>query len=264
MNHPSLLIVVPTLDSYTLLPRLVQSLQAQTWPHWRLLFIDGPSSLEHRRWLSQCCTADTRCRLVLQSKTQPGIFGAMNHGFALAAPEDWLLFWGSDDWAASNDVLESVMSLIESSQPSPDLIVCHGRYANAHTSSLGRITTFKRLGLLKASSFRRALFFGSTPPHQATFFGPGSRSRLCSYSSSFRLSADLDYFLQISSHSDLLVHCIDTELVHMSEGGVSGQQMKRRLQEVRFAYWRSFRSIWFVPFLARYVRRLVSLISSWL
>lgn len=38
---PSLLVVVPTLNSHALLPRLLDSLQQQIWPHWRLLFIDG-------------------------------------------------------------------------------------------------------------------------------------------------------------------------------------------------------------------------------
>ena len=37
---PSLLVVVPTLNSHAL-----------------LLFIDGPSGPEHRRWLDQCCAA---------------------------------------------------------------------------------------------------------------------------------------------------------------------------------------------------------------
>ena len=41
---------------------------------------------------------------------------------------------------------------------------------------------------------RRAPLLGSTPPHQPTLFGPG-----------FRLSADLDYFLQLSRHPSLRV-----------------------------------------------------------
>ena len=62
LGRPSLLIVVPTLNSHALLPRLLDSLQQQSWPHWQLLFIDGPSGPEHRQWLIQCCTGDSRCR----------------------------------------------------------------------------------------------------------------------------------------------------------------------------------------------------------
>lgn len=266
--RPSLLLVVPTLNSSPLLPRLLTSLQQQTLPHWRLLFIDGPSGPEHRRWLEQCCNSEPRCRWIEQDPTQPGIFGAMNQGFAAAGPTDWLLFWGSDDWAASPTALAEAIAALESSGPAwPDLLVCRGRYADPGTTALGRATVFQSAGLLPAGAYRRALWFGSTPPHQATLFGPGARQRLDRYAPGFRLSADLDYFLQLSSPrrfaaADLRVQCLDLELVHMAAGGVSAQQTQRRLQEVRRAYRRAFGWLWWFPFLVRYVRRLASLVAA--
>ena len=271
----SLLIVVPTLDSHNLLPRLLTSLQQQSWPHWQLLFIDGPSGPDHRQWLHQCCAAEPRCRWIAQDPCKPGIFGAMNQGFAAAAdpvsPADWLLFWGSDDWAASPTVLAEAMAGLEAAEASgaelaeewPDLLVCSGRYAhtsqtNTAQSSLGRIAAFQPPGLLTRAAYRRALLLGSTPPHQATLFGPGARRRLAHYAPGFRLSADLDYFLQLSSHLGLRVQCLDRELVHMDAGGISGQQTRRRLQEVRHAYRRAFGWIWWFPFLSRYSRRLAT------
>ena len=103
--RPAIELVVPTLDAHALLPRLVSSLQAQTWPHWRLQIIDGPSGEVHRRLLEQLVAADSRIRWSPQSPQEQGIFGAMNQGAAQASPEAWLLFWGSDDWAASPTVL---------------------------------------------------------------------------------------------------------------------------------------------------------------
>lgn len=183
MPSSSLLIVVPTLNSHVLLPRLLTSLQQQTWSHWHLLFIDGPSGHEHRQWLQQCCVTEPRCFWIAQDPCQPGIFGAMNQGFAAAA--DWLLFWGSDDWAASRTVLAEAMAALEAAETSdtqlrnewPDLLVCSGRYANAAQNSLGRIASFHPPGLLSRAAYRRALLLGSTPPHQATLFGLGARSR---------------------------------------------------------------------------------------
>jgi glycosyltransferase involved in cell wall biosynthesis len=268
-----LLIVVPTLNSHNLLPRLLTSLLQQRWPHWQLLFIDGPSCPEHRQWLQQCCAAEPRCRWSAQDPCKPGIFGAMNQGFAAAAdpssPADWLLFWGSDDWAASPTVLAEAMAALEAAETSgtqlrdgwPDLLVCSGRYANASQSSLGRIAAFQPPGHLARAAYRRALLFGSTPPHQATLFGPGARQLLSSYAPGFRLSADLDYFLQLSSYPGLRVQCLDLELVHMADGGVSGQQTQRRLGEVRRAYRRAFGWYWWFPFLMRYLRRAASLLD---
>ncbi|MEA5475568.1 glycosyltransferase [Synechococcus sp. CCY9201] len=274
MPAQSLLIVVPTLNSHPLLPRLLASLQQQTWPHWQLLFIDGPSGAQHRQWLQHCCAAEPRCRWVEQDPAEPGIFGAMNQGFAAAGPADWLLFWGSDDWAASPTVLAAAMAALPGL---PDLLVCSGRYVAAD-GQLSRPTAFHPTafhpmafrplagshsqGRLDAAAYRRALWLGSTPPHQATLVGPGARRHLARYAPGFRLSADLDYFLQLSRHRDLQVQCLDLELVHMAAGGISGQQTQRRLQEVRHAYRRAFGGLWWFPFLARYARRLASLVEA--
>ncbi|QNI83301.1 glycosyltransferase/ family 2 [Synechococcus sp. RS9907] len=257
----SLLIVVPTLNSHALLPRLLDSLQQQSWPHWQLLFIDGPSGAEHRQWLIQCCAGDPRCRWVEQSPAEAGIFGAMNQGFASAGPSDWLLFWGSDDWAAAPTVLDRVAVALEqaaSQGTTPDLLVCRGRYADPASGGLARSTVFQPAGLLSSAAYRRALLLGSTPPHQATLFGPGARQRLARYAPGFRLSADLDYFLQLSRSTDLVVQCLDLELVHMAVGGISGQQTQRRLQEVSRAYRRAFGWRWWLPFVLRYLRRVMS------
>ena len=271
----SLLIVVPTLNSHALLPKLLRSLQAQSWQQWRVLFIDGPSGPAHRQWLQQCCVEEPRCCWQEQSPEVQGIFGAMSQGFALAAPDEWVLFWGSDDWAAGPKVFEQLMAALPDQgayEREPDLLVCRGRYANA-VGSLGRTTALiapfrlqcrSRASVvdLSAAALRRLLFWGSTPPHQATLFGPGAMARLNRYREGLRLAADLDYFLQLSSKSPLLVRCLDLELVHMADGGVSGQQTQRRLQEVRCCYHRAFGWWWWVPFTARYLRRLFSLVAS--
>ena len=259
----SLLIVVPTLNSYSLLPRLLGSLQQQTWPHWQLLFIDGASGAQHRHWLEQCCMAESRCRCLRQDPVDSGIFGAMNQGFAEAALDDWLMFWGSDDWAAGPVVLAEVVAALAraaSQDNTPDLLVCRGRYAEGATGALARYTVFQADGMLSTGAYRRALFLGSTPPHQATLIGPAARRRLACYSPGFRLSADLDYFLRLSCHPGLRVQCLDLELVHMADSGLSGQQTQRRLKEVRHAYSRAFGWRWGFPFVARYLRRLASLL----
>lgn len=257
LSH-SLLIVVPTLNSHTLLPRLLRSLHEQNWAHWRLLFIDGPSGPVHRQWLVRCCSADFRCCWLEQDLAEPGIFGAMNQGFAHASPDDWILFWGSDDWAAGPDVLAKAIAGCEFDTCWPDLVVCRGRYVDASSGALVRPTSFHTAGLLASPAYRRALLLGSTPPHQATLIGPGARRRLSRYAPGFRLSADLDYFLQLSRSHDLRVQCLDLELVHMADAGVSAKQTQRRLQEVRLAYRRRFGAGWWFPFVARYVRRLAS------
>jgi len=248
--EPAITLIVPTLDSWRQLPRLVESLQGQSWPHWQVLFIDGPSGPEHRHWLQKLCDQDGRFSWQPQDPGDPGIFGAMNQGFAAATPSSWVLFWGSDDWAAGPDVLAQAADALVAA-PAPDLVICRGRYADADSGQLGRRTAFHW-----SPSYRRSLALGFTPPHQATLIGPGARAHLARYAPGFRLSADLDYFLQLSAHPDLAVVLSSVELVHMGDGGISGQQTRRRLQEVRRAYRRAFGLAWGVPFLLRYLYRL--------
>ena len=127
MTSPSLLIVVPTLNSYRLLPSLLSSLKKQSWPNWSVLFVDGPSSPEHRQWLQSWCESDPRCSWIPQDHDKPGIFGAMNQVFAEASNDDWLL-WGSDDFAAAPDVFAKAMALLENPNLRPDLLVCREIY----------------------------------------------------------------------------------------------------------------------------------------
>jgi len=266
LKNYRLVVVVPTLESYSILPNLFNSLLAQTYLDWSVLLVDGRSSFTHCKFLDHICLQDNRFSWIQQGKESLGIFGAMNHGFDFADQDAWLLFWGSDDWAPQANVFYEAMSAIAASNIAgfvPDLVVCRGKYVDS-IGNLVRSAGFnccsETNGVLNSKTFRRALSLGVTPPHQATLIGPGARARLSSYAEGFRLSGDLDYFLQLSRFPDLRVQVLDLELVHMSSGGISGQQTQRRLQEVRRAYQRAFGWLWWFPFIARYVRRLFSLL----
>ena len=52
----SFLMIVPTLNSYKELDKLVTSLKSQTYKQWRTVFIDGDSSSDHKEWINSCCT----------------------------------------------------------------------------------------------------------------------------------------------------------------------------------------------------------------
>ena len=106
--------VVPTLNSYLLLPKLVNSLKNQTWNHWNLLFVDGKSNKDHTEWLKKSSKEDSRLKIVKQEKKFKGIFGAMNQGFKTIEDNEWIFFWGSDDWAISSDILENLVKKINS------------------------------------------------------------------------------------------------------------------------------------------------------
>ena len=49
-------IIIPTLNSYESLPKLINSLNLQTYKNWRVLFVDGNSKKNHRIYLKNLCS----------------------------------------------------------------------------------------------------------------------------------------------------------------------------------------------------------------
>ena len=142
---PTLLIIVPTLNSYKVLPRLIKSLKNQSFNHWRLLFVDGSSSISHKRWIEECCEKDSRINYINQTKNYIGIFGAMNQGLHYASDTDWILFWGSDDWAFSHKTFANLMSTFDKYKKNnyndmPHLIIGRGLYINSLTGKQKRLS----------------------------------------------------------------------------------------------------------------------------
>lgn len=262
----SFFIIVPTRNSHHLLPNLVQSLIEQTHNLWRVHFIDGQSEHDHCEYLEMICRKDSRFSWHNQISHDTGIFGAMNEGITYAdLNRDWILFWGSDDLASSPLMLELIAKKLRAwidQNNKPDLLICNGTYYQAKNNSntigapcLGRKTNFHL-----CSSYRRSLFLGSTPPHQATFFGSGALMKVHQFTTFFKLAADLDYFLKLSADPNVNVIVEDEDIVLIGDGGVSNIQTTRRLHEVRLAYKIAFRNSWWIPFSLRYLQRIQSLI----
>ncbi|XAO71529.1 MAG: glycosyltransferase [Acetobacteraceae bacterium] len=84
----------------------VQSVMAQTYPHWELIFIDdgrADATISHK--IDTFCAADKRMRVITLPKNQ-GIAGATNTGL-MEAKGDYIAFFDHDDVLA--DVALEVM-----------------------------------------------------------------------------------------------------------------------------------------------------------
>ena len=257
--------VVPTLNSYLLLPKLVNSLKNQTWNHWNLLFVDGKSNKDHIEWLKNSCIEDSRLKIIKQEKKFKGIFGAMNQGFKTIEDNEWIFFWGSDDWAISSDILEDLVKKINSYSNKFDLIVCKGRYVDNKSKKISRVSKFlynKIPKILDKQKFKSKLFLGMTPPHQATLFSKNAFLKLSTFSEELELASDLDYFLKFSEIQNISILVINNELVNMSTNGISGRKHKLRLREVLFCYKKSFGIFFIIPFIFRYIRKVNSKIFN--
>ena len=104
--------------------------------------------------------------------------------------------------------------------------------------------------------FRKRLFLGMTPPHQATFFTKSAFDKLSIFSENLELASDLDYFLNFSCIDEISIIVINNELVNMSTNGVSSQKNILRFKEVFYSYKKFFGMFFLVPYTLRYIRRI--------
>ena len=255
----SIKVIVPTLNTYLILPRLINSLKIQTWKDWNLLFIDGDSTKTHFNWMQNACLSDSRLNLIKQKKNFKGIYGAMNQGFKTIKENELVLFWGSDDWAISPNAFEDIILKVNSHKKKYDLLICRGRYIDYKSQKKTRNSNFFKnrfLTSLNREMFQKSLFLGMSPPHQATFFNKNAFDKLSSFSVNLELASDLDYFLKFSRIENISILVFDNELVNMSNNGISSKKKFLRFKEVFYSYKNIFGIFFFVPYILRYIRRI--------
>ncbi len=251
---------MPTLDSFQILGKLIKSVKNQSYKNWRLVFIDGPSLEDHKSYLKHICDEDSRFSFVEQNKNRKYIFGAMNQGFKLAKPEDWILFLGSDDWIASKDVFHNINKSLKNylkKNTMPDLLIGEATYANYLNNSLGRTSKY-----LEFLNFRLSMFLGASLPHQATLISPKARKKINFYDEEITLSADLDYFLKLSIKKGTKIFSLNKKFVFIGQGGVSGRNVLERIKQVLICYYKTFKLLFFIPFLLRYYLRIFDFIKK--
>ena len=259
------LIIVPTLCSYKKLPKLVKSLKEQSYEKWRVTFIEGSNDSENINYLNNLHNIDKRFNWFFEDKNKPGIFPSMNLGANMASQDELTFFWGSDDWLANSKVLEIVNKLINDflkKEKLPDLFIFNCRYVskvNKFTRRGEFFNTNNQTILIDSEKYRNLLFNGYIPSHQATLFSPKSLEFKPLYRKQFKLSADLDFYLRLSKKKGISIGCSNIEIVHLMEGGISGQSTKQRLKEVLNAYKFCFPNFYFYPLIMRYFRKILTL-----
>merc|ERR1712216_228753 len=100
-----ILFIVPTLNSSNQLKRLVESLKSQTYNNWRILIIDGGSTKENLRYIQSLSAINDAITYENEKKGPKSIYRAMNQGWKQSKQNEWVIFWGADDWAPNKDII---------------------------------------------------------------------------------------------------------------------------------------------------------------
>ena len=100
-KQPLISVIVPVYNGATYLPRCIESIQQQTYPHWELLLIDDGSTDTSLKICREYATKNNRIR-VMSQKNQ-GVCAARNTGIEQARGE-FLTFADQDDLLPTNDI----------------------------------------------------------------------------------------------------------------------------------------------------------------
>jgi len=96
-------IIIPTYNCSNVIQRAIDSVVAQTFTDWEVLIMDGASSDDTLKVVSQ--NTDPRIRVF--SEKDKGVYDAMNKGI-FASKGEWLYFLGSDDYLVDERVLQNI------------------------------------------------------------------------------------------------------------------------------------------------------------
>ena len=252
----SILIIVPTKNSTKYLGKLVNSLLDQEDPNWRVLFIDFKSEKSHKNYLENICKKDKRFNIKKQI-FKTGIFGAQNLGFKFCNNNEWILFWGADDYASNKKVISNIRKTIFKNKLY-DLIIFKGRFVDLKTGkekSKNHFTKLKTRNFLNYT-YKKLLFFGFRQSHQGTLINPRLNLKDLRYDEKLYLAADLNFYLDCSNKKGLISKTVNTNIVDIGIGGISRKKHFLRFKEVIFIYWKNFNFLFFVPFFLRYLKCL--------
>ena len=187
----------------------------------------------------------------------------MNQGISYSKRDDWVLFWGSDDKAASKNSLNWISETIKKKNKlEPYLLISNGRYLNNDTLLIERDSFFlnnKITKIINNKYFSFLLFIGYSPPHQGTIFSPEAISDKRIFDENYDIAADIKYFLALSLKKEAKICCLNKITVFIGTGGFSSIYTRRKIQQVLKAYYLRFGLFSFIPFLLRYSRKLMTL-----
>ena len=254
------LIIVPTLNSYKQLPKLINSLNKQKYKNWQVLFVDGKSNKKHKCFLKETIKTYSNFSYIEQAYNSKGIYGAMNDGIKYSKDSDYVLFWGSDDFCSDDDIFDKIIKFINHSEKNmPDILLFKASYFNESNNKFLRESLFlNKIKILNSTKLNRLIFLGNSPAHQATIFNTKLIYNNYFYNTNYRLAADLELFLRLISNNNISLINTNINIVNLGNKGISNSFTLNRLKEVIYIYFKYFGLFFIFPFFLRYWKRLNS------
>ena len=98
--------------------------------------------------------------------------------------------------------------------------------------------------------------------HHSVCFSSKVIKKFMPYDLKYKLAADCDLFFRLFKSNSLKIGFINDILINIQAGGISSKSTFTRLKEVVSIYHKNYRFIFFVPFFARYLSKIINKLSN--
>ncbi|MDZ4149252.1 MAG: glycosyltransferase family 2 protein [Flavobacteriaceae bacterium] len=125
-DQPLVSIIIPTHNRAHLIGETLDSVLAQTYPHWECIIVDDGSTDHTNEVVGAYVQKDARFRYYQRPEShKPGGNGARNYGFEVSKGD--YVNWFDDDDVMLEDFLKTK---VEAISPNVGFIICSGYYVN--------------------------------------------------------------------------------------------------------------------------------------
>jgi glycosyltransferase involved in cell wall biosynthesis len=203
------------------LERSIQSVINQNYSNVEYIIIDGASTdgtldiIE--KYKDQAA--------FVESKSDGGIYDAMNKGIARATG-DIIGMLNADDFYTASNVLTEIAKAFE--QNNVDAIYADLNYINRD----GKVVRKWRAGKYKYGAFN----YGWMPPHPTFYCTRNMYNKLGVYSLEYGTAADYELMLRFIHVQTINVFYLEEIILHMTVGGASNRSIINRLRSMRYDF----------------------------
>lgn len=223
-------IITATYNSNNSIISCLNSVTNQNYNIFEHLIIDGISNDNTLSTVNKFSNNHNQIKIF--SEKDKGIYDALNKGINLTSG-DIIGFVHSDDFLASKDIINNIVSMIKSES-------LDGVYGDLQY--VDKIITNKIIRNWKSCHFKSSLLKnGWMPPHPTLFLKKEVFEKHGLFDLSYKISADYDFMLRVFKDSELKFGYLPKVVTKMRVGGVSNRSLKNIIKKSKEDY-RAIRS----------------------
>ena len=216
-------IITICFNSSKTIERTFQSIMNQSYQNIEYIVVDGASSDDTLKIIKNYNSSISK----YISESDEGLYDAMNKGIALATG-DIIGILNSDDFLASNDIINIIASMINSEN-------LDGVYGDLQY--VDKINTKKIRRNWKSYDFKPSLLEqGWMPPHPTLFLKKEVYQKHGLFDLSYRISADYDFILRIFKDTELKFGYLPKVITKMRVGGASNRSVENIIKKSKEDY----------------------------